>query len=123
MSYAAEETYDVYREQIRKARQSHRCDACRCVIRSGDYYCAVSWVYDGSAGGVKRCGSCQLTHVHLRGMCSAEFDRDDMWPDERLGCGLEYEDEWGEEPPEEIWVLPLLGPDERGALLAPKAEP
>lgn len=125
MSYSIEawDTYTVYCETVRKARKAHKCSACRVVIRPGDYYCNVALVHDKKAKSLKRCGACQLTHLHLRERCAAKgyssnYER--MWPDERLGCGLDYEEEWGEEPPDEIWRLPLLGPDERGALLAPK---
>lgn len=119
MSYSADENYKVYRETFRKARKAHTCSACRSAIAEGDYYCDLRWVNDYGAGTVKRCGSCQRTHEHLRKVC-AESGYDDMWPDEELNCGLKYEDEWETEPPEEIAALPLLSAAERGALLAPK---
>lgn len=122
MSYEAEGYYVAYREIVRRARKLHTCDACEQPIRPGDYYCAVSWVFDGGADGVKRCGSCQRTHEHLRNLCWYK-DRgyhDHLWPDERLRCGREYEDEWGDAPPDEIAALPLLSAAERGALLVPR---
>ena len=123
MSHSCEETYDVYRETVRRARKQHECDACRAPIRPGDYYCAVSVVHDNVAETVKRCGACQRTHEHLRVLCSerSSWDRENFWPDERLNCGLEYDEEWGSEPPNEIASLPLLGADERGVLLKPVA--
>lgn len=103
MSYTADGSYDVYRERRVTARKKHTCGACgRVIERSADYY-RITWVYDGGAGGCKRCLACQLTHEHLRGLCrSIEHD---MWPDEWLSCGRDYEDEWGSEPPPEIAAL------------------
>ncbi len=115
MSHLVDECYEVYRETVRKARKEHECSACRLPIRPGDYYCAVFIVFDHRSRFVRRCGACQTTHLHLR-----ELGDGDMWPDERLNCGLDYEDEWNDEPPEDIAALPLLSADERGALLAPK---
>jgi hypothetical protein len=117
MSYYAEGVCDIYREEFRKARKEHKCDACCSLIRPGDYYCNLFTLYDGNTENIKRCGSCQRTHEHLRALCRAKDI--DMWPDDRLGCGLSYEGEWGELP-EEIGALPFLGPEERGALLKPK---
>lgn len=117
MSHYVDETYDAYVEKFRKARKSHACDACRLPIRPGDFYCSVHIVFDGEAETVKRCGACQATHEHLRKLGA---DRD-MWPDERLACGLKYEDEWGDEPPDEVAALPMLSAEERGALLAARA--
>lgn len=116
MSYEAEEAYDVYKERIVKARKSHKCQACGVTIGVGHYYCRLSTVYEGTAETVIRCGSCQVTHVHLRKLCRESGEP--MWPDERLQCGLVYEDEWGESPPDEIADLPFLSPDERSGLLA-----
>jgi len=117
MSYYADGVCDIYREEFRKARKEHKCAACRAIIRPGDYYCSLFTLYDGTPDNIKRCGSCQRTHEHIRELCRAK-DKE-MWPDERLGCGLSYESEWGELP-EELEALPFLSPEERGALLKPK---
>jgi len=85
--------------------------ACKRAIPAGSFYCAVSWVFEGSADSVKRCGACQKTHEHLRGKDP------ELWPDERLNCGLKYEDEWGGEPPPDVARLPLLTDAEAGELL------
>lgn len=45
----------------------------------------------------------------------------DMWPDERLGCGLDYADEWGDDPPPEVQALAFASDAERGELLSPLA--
>lgn len=108
---------DVYRETIRKANRAHQCDACKLPIRPGDYYAAVWSISEGEAEAIKRCGACQTMHLHLRKLCEdSDFN---MWPDDRLYCGRDYEEEWGVEPPDEIAALPLLSDDERGALLKP----
>ena len=94
MSHDIEEQYAVYNENFQTAIKSHVCSACGITIPKGGRYCRVTWVYDGSAGGVKRCLACQYTHEHLRGL------NQDMWPDEQLDCGESYEEHWGETPPE-----------------------
>lgn len=117
MSYAADEAYDVYHEQTLRARKRHRCNACQRDIEPGHYYARIFMIYDGQKDHVKRCGACQKTHLHLRGLCRSVSS--DMWPDECLGCGLDYVNEWEREPPPEIACLPLLSDAEAGALLAP----
>lgn len=95
MSYSYDERYAVYLETLRRAAKEHRCGACDEPIAKGHRYYVVTWVFDGSAGGVKRCLRCQRVHEHLRSLAPFE-----MWPEERLDCGESYEDEWGECPPE-----------------------
>jgi hypothetical protein len=114
MSYYADGVCDIYRESFRKARKERKCAACHAIIRPGDYYCNLFTLYDGDVESINRCGACQRTHEHLRALCRAK-DRD-MWPDERLGCGLTYEGEWGEVP-DDIASLPFLSAEERGVLL------
>jgi hypothetical protein len=106
MSYEADEAYDVYREQQRKAIKEHTCSACKEVIRKGDSYWVITWIFDGYAGGIKRCLRCQTLHVHLR-----KLDPGYMWPAEQLDCGESYEDEWGSVP-DEIIELAFITPDE-----------
>lgn len=43
---------------------------------------------------------------------------DNTDPDAELGCGLDYAEEWGGDPPPEISALPLLSDAEAGRLLA-----
>lgn len=121
MSYYYEKTYDVYREQVRRARKRHKCDACNLPILPGHYYCSVTWVCDGTARGVKRCGSCQVTHKHLRELCR-KYSEGDRWPNERLSCGESYEEEWGD-CPDDIAALALMSVEGIGSLLAPKEQP
>lgn len=124
MSHSCDSTYDIYSERFVRARKQHTCDACKRAIEAGAYYCKVFTLckdYD-SVHSYKRCGSCQRTHEHLRGLCHGVKD-EPMWPDERLGCGLDYAEEWGGPPPDEIAALPLLTDAEAGQLLAPKVTP
>ena len=102
MSHDCDDHNTVYDERRVKARKAHTCGACRETIQPGHDYVRVGIVYDGSASTVKRCLRCQALHVHLRSKC-AEVSSD-MWPDERLACGLTYEGEWGDLP-EEIAAL------------------
>jgi hypothetical protein len=114
MSYQADERYDVYHEVRVFARKEHECDSVLCSepIRKGDSYWRISVVFDGRARTIKRCLRCQHIHVHLRELCSDAGDAfTDMWPDERLACGLDYAEEWGPIP-QEIAALAFWKPGE-----------
>jgi hypothetical protein len=100
VSHSIDETYDVYDETTRTARKEHECDACDGKIRPGDKYVAIFIVFQGEIENLKRCARCQSIHAHLR----VKGDGD-MWPDERLSCGEEYESHWGKPPPEHITAL------------------
>jgi hypothetical protein len=96
MSHFADESYTIYDERTHKSRKPHVCSACRETIPAGVKYTRLFTLFDGSAETVKRCERCQAIHVHLREKCRAA----DMWPDERLDCGIDYAEEWGPMPPE-----------------------
>ena len=98
MSDYYDETYEVYDETEVRARKEHECDACKEAIPPRVRYFRICAIYDGSVTVYKRCSRCQAIHLHLRKLCRA--GRDQRWPDERLACGLTYEDEWGELPDE-----------------------
>lgn len=100
MSHEVDETYDVYHEVYPLSRKAHTCDACKQEIPKGTHYTRVHIVFHGGAESVKRCLRCQAIHLHLR-----TLDPGYMWPDERLACGIDYEEHWGGEPPEEIAAL------------------
>lgn len=116
MSHSVDESYDVYREEVRKAIKEHICDACQRTISKGHTYCSVYIVFDGEAKTVKRCGSCQTMHEHLRKIAEPVG----MWPNEKLNCGSDYEEEWDTEPPEEVVALAFMTDDEAGKLLQKK---
>lgn len=109
MSYESDGHYVVHRESRHRARKDHACAACRDTISAGHVYACSFIVFDGDAEYLKRCLRCQTLHEHLRDLCGPG-----VWPDERLMCGLSYEDEWGELP-EEIAALAFVTPDEMQA--------
>ena len=121
MSHSCDEYYTVYIKKARKARKSHVCDACERTIKPKSYYMDIRTVFDGRAETIKRCGSCEVTHRHLIKLCQ-ELADGELWPDEKLGCGLDYKEEWGDAPPLEIARLPMLSDVEAGQLLAPKVD-
>jgi hypothetical protein len=99
MSHGIDERYAIYDERTLRANKPHTCDACGIEILKFDRYTRVFWLFQGRKHHVKRCLRCQLLHEHLRALNPSE-----MWPDEELGCGTLYEDEWGT-PPD--WVNEL----------------
>lgn len=123
MSGSCDEVYTKREVRIRKARKDHRCCACRQVIAVGHYYANVFTLFEREVTIYKRCGACQKTHEHLVALCDDHNRRhpyDNMWPQENLGCGLDYAEEWGEEPDDEIAALAFMSSAESGQLLAPK---
>jgi hypothetical protein len=107
VSHEIDERYAVYRETLRCAAKEHRCDACKEPIAKGHRYYVVTWIFEREADGVKRCLRCQTIHEHLR-----HVGESDMWPDEKLNCGEEYEEHWGCPPPDEIAALAFATPQE-----------
>lgn len=93
MSHSCDEYYDIYNERARVANKEHDCCACDLPIRKGDKYTYVFILYDGCKENYKRCARCQFLHEHLRTLAPGE-----MWPDEQLGCGTLYDEEWGPPP-------------------------
>lgn len=110
MSHGIEEIYSVYRETLRCARKAHTCDACGETIQPRHRYYSVAAVFQGEVESAKRCLRCQEIHVHLRTLAPG-----DMWPDEALNCGTDYEDEWGDLP-DDVARLAFLSQDEAQAL-------
>ena len=100
MSHGIDERYTIYEGRRVRARKAHVCGACKDAINPGHAYTRVFILFDGKATSIKRCLRCQALHVHLRGVCAPH----EMWPDERLDCGMDYEEEWGDLP-EEIAAL------------------
>lgn len=116
MSHSIDEYYRVYNVEIRRARRAHVCAACKRPIAAGDRYASAHIVHsDGGGETVKRCGPCETIHRHLRDKGMGE-----MWPAEKLDCGEDYDEHWGEDPPPEIARLAFLTDAEAGSLLAPE---
>ena len=44
--------------RVNKARKDHKCADCMGVIKKGDGYVRIGYVFDGSGRTVKRCGDC-----------------------------------------------------------------
>lgn len=109
MSGYYDETYEVYKEEPVTARKAHTCDACKETIPAKATYWKVFTLFDGNVDSLKRCNRCEAIHVHLRNLCAGTGD--EIWPDERLACGLKYEDEWGELP-DHIAALAFALPSE-----------
>lgn len=107
MSYSVDDTYTVYSETLPKGVKPRKCDACNELIPVGHRYAHIFWVFEKSAESVVRCLRCQEIHKHLRHLAEGE-----TWPDERLACGEDYEDEWGVPPPEDVAALAFTLPDE-----------
>lgn len=120
MSYSYDDCgyADVYKDTVRKARKQHKCTACSKPILPGHYYVSHFSVNEGQADTIKRCGACELTFQHLKEIGK----KVGMFPAPALDCGLDYEEEWGTEPPDDIADLVFLSPEESGQLLAPKKE-
>ncbi len=116
MSGYYDETYKLYSETVRRARKPHTCSACSEPIPIGHRYAHVSAILDGVTV-YRRCARCQTLHLALR-----ELGDGDMWPDERLNCGEEYEEHWGEPPPAELAALAFVTPEDAQELL-PSAKP
>lgn len=102
MSLSADdgETVDVYEKTQQRSRKQRDCDACELPILPGHGYVRESTLYDGRWEHVVRCARCDLIWEHLQArMPSGEF------ADRQLNCGHEYEERWGEKPPE--WLAAL----------------
>lgn len=114
MSHGTDGQYAVYDETLFKARKQHECGACEQPIRKGDNYTRVFTLFDGCTDTVKRCARCQTLHMHLREKCNGpKRFHDRLWPAERLDCGENYRENWGEEPPMPIQELAFLLPGEQ----------
>jgi hypothetical protein len=107
----------VHRMVWRRARKSHKCAACKETIEIGHRYTITSVVWDRTAESIKRCAKCETIHQHLRQLCRGS--KEELYPAERLDCGLKYEDEWGPLP-DEIAALAFMSQDE-AQRLAPGA--
>jgi hypothetical protein len=88
----------------RKARKQHTCDACGEAITPGRTYHRTFLICDGTAFVTVRCERCQAIYDHLAARIRGEGDLE-QYCNETLDCGHEYEERWGEPPPE--WLAAL----------------
>jgi hypothetical protein len=95
-----------------RARKTHTCECCDQQIRPGDYYFRDFLAWEGTCEVVKRCPACQLIYRQLNAMMT-----DDEAADRRLGCGHEFREKWGREPPAELARLAFATPEEKNQLV------
>lgn len=112
MSYEIEGWASFYRSTTRRARIAHRCSACGLQVAPGERYQEIRLAYEGRAETIKRCGRCETMYQHLRSLCDGFTGID-----QALDCGLDYRDEWGKEPPEDVQAVIFATSDEASALL------
>lgn len=112
MSYEIDGYADFYLTKTRRARVAHRCSACGLTIHPGERYQNIRAGYEGLVDTIKRCGRCETTYRHLLARCDGFTAID-----ERLDCGEQYEDEWGETPPAALQAVIFATSDEASALL------
>lgn len=115
MSYSCDdgEPCEWYRDKLVRARAEHQCTACSRLILPGHTYSLTTLKCDGEIHRHKRCGACELIYRHL-----VKIGAGDMRPMENLDCGLDYEEEWGDEPPDEVAALAFMTDEEAGRALA-----
>lgn len=92
----------VFREETRKAKKEHWCDACGEAIPVGLKYSNTFGVWDGRASTIKRCARCEAIFQHLAVLM---HNTSEEAPALRLDCGHEYVERWGVEPPPAIAAL------------------
>lgn len=110
MSHTIDELYSDYTETLRCADSEEvSCAACHEPVAFGHCYYDIL-ITEGDVDSddederneteLVRCVRCQRIHEHLRTLAPG-----DMWPDETLNCGEEYEEHWDKPPPPEIAEL------------------
>lgn len=117
----ADYSYDVLREQQRRARKEHVCCACSETIRRGDVYqysYAYSRAYNDHPEQYKHCLRCAKM---LREILDARRGEDVAvaW---QLDCGEDWKDTIGELP-EHVAALAFLTRDEIQAQFKPTRRP
>ena len=90
------------------ARKAHKCRACHEPIGAGYRYHLTFYVWEKEPYTIKRCERCQLIFTHLASRIADESDEE--YCDESLACGHEYEERWGEKPPEWLAALAFWRP-------------
>jgi hypothetical protein len=114
-SECGDEPYSVQRDQVRRARKDHRCDACKETIRRGDLYHYFFGVFEGESEELKRCARCEAMYRVLQPrMDRAEYETCDP----RLSCGHVWEERFREPPPVAVQALAFLTQAEAQVLLA-----
>jgi hypothetical protein len=100
--YSDGDCCEVFSETTPKARKEHRCHACGETITPGRVYSRTFTVFEGDPDTIIRCERCQALFEHLSEQMSGNSEE---YCNATLSCGHEYEERWGEPPPEEIAAL------------------
>lgn len=108
------EPSDVWTETTRRARKEHACSACRETIRRGDLYVRHVCIFERRPSVALRCLRCDVMYHALDKKIQQHSDGDAA-ADWRLECGHEYQDRWGEEPPEDLARLAFMTAAEQQA--------
>jgi hypothetical protein len=107
MSHSADGCCTVYTNECVTARKAHVCCACGEGIAPGHRYHRITTIFERELNTFKRCLRCEYIHAHLVSLCD-KHTYGECWPDERLNCGEDYQENWGEAPPEEIAALAFV---------------
>ena len=94
MCFYYDETPDMYRQSITKARTPHKCDGCCHAIAPGDLYIRGDGLYDGKFYTLYECGRCNVDRytIHIKEL--ADGCREwESWPD--LDGLVSYFDDYG----------------------------
>jgi hypothetical protein len=99
--------YDDYpefsRQEVVKARKSHKCDACRGTIEPGEQYERTSGKFEGYVSTSKMCRRCCYDRYRVVEHELAEGCRwDEAWPADSELVGYLEESEIGQTRPEDV---------------------
>ena len=104
--YSDGEYAAVSASEWRTAKIPHECHACHTNVRPGDRYHRDFWICDGQPDYCVRCERCQKIYEHLSARIRNEsLSGGEEYCNPELNCGHEYEERWGEPPPE--WLAAL----------------
>ena len=96
-----EHSTQAYWARRMTARQQHRCDECRRVIRAGEHYERVRGIWDGIPDVLKTCPDC----LAIRDRVEAAAPERWCWcHTSMLGDAEEEVREWPENGPDRMWV-------------------
>lgn len=118
MGYYGDGPCEEYEHSMVPLKRAVVCSVtdCGAVIPAGSRASYTMSVFEGIRDAVWRCHRCERIYLHLQERCSAEnatsWRYRALCVDDRLDCGIDYEEEWGEEPPPEIAALAFALPGE-----------
>jgi hypothetical protein len=93
-------------KEWRTSRRARKCHACKEPIAVGARYHRTAYLFGGSWEVTARCERCQAIYEYLDAKIRFQPNGPDLEHcNERLNCGHEYRERWGEDPPPEIAAL------------------